>query len=129
MKRLTRRPFGYRFRRPGDLTHISFPCAGVQNIWESHVDPGYRNNCAIRLASEFRLLGLTEEEAREKLIEWNEKDTVNLPSNELEHVIRSAYQHPFPYRYSCHDEILRRFCPLPNYESCQAHVRRHSEEK
>jgi hypothetical protein len=129
VRHLTQKPFGYRFRRPGDLCHLALPCAGVQKIWESHVDPGYRNNCAIRLASEFRLLGLTEEEAREKLIEWNEKNAINLPPHELHNVIRSAYQHPFPYCYSCHDEILQRFCPLPNYESCQAHVGGHSEQK
>ena len=32
---------------------------GVQQIWKNHIEAGYRNNCAIRLVLEFRLLGLT----------------------------------------------------------------------
>lgn len=124
VRRLTRKPFEYKFRRPADLSRMTFPCAGAQRIWESHVDVGFRNNCAIRLASELRLLGLLEEETRQKLAEWNEKNDVGLPDHELQAVLRSAYQHPFPYRYGCRDEILRHFCPLPTYEDCQAHVKK-----
>jgi hypothetical protein len=127
VRRIARKPFKYRFRRPEDMTHLSFHCLGAQKIWESHVEPGYRNNCAIRLASEFRLLGLTEEEAAGKLFEWNERNAVDLPSHELQNVIHSAYQHRFPYRYSCRDEILRHFCPLPDYEACRDYVASHSE--
>ena len=119
LKKLTRKPFAYRFRRPTDLTQLTFSCAALQKIWESHIEPGYRNNCAIRLASELRLLGLNEDEASDKLFEWNEKNGIELPADELRNVVRSAYQHRFPYRYSCRDEILQRFCPLPNYESCR----------
>src|SRR3989338_458873 len=59
VRQITKKPFEYHFRHPEDLSHLAFPCAGVQTIWQSHVEPGYRNNCAIRLASEFRLLGLS----------------------------------------------------------------------
>lgn len=128
VRRLTRKPFPYRFRRPEDLSRIDFPCAAIERIWESHVEPGYRNNCAIRLASAFRLLGLTEAEGRAKLYEWNEKNSVDLPSPELESVIRSAYHHRFPYRYGCRDEVLRHFCPLPDDRACRYHVQRHAEE-
>jgi DNA polymerase III psi subunit len=123
LRQITRKPFAYRFRRPEDLAHMEFPCAGAQKIWESHVEPGYRNNCAIRLAADLRLLGLTEEEAREKLFQRNEHNAIGLPSYELLNVTRSGYQHPFPYRHSCHDKILRRFCPLLNVEACQAKPR------
>ena len=126
VKTVTRKPFDYRFHRPVDLARIEFPCAGAQSIWESHIEPGQRNNCAIRIASELRLLGLTADEAREKLLKWNERNDIELPSEELNAVLRSAYQHRFPYRFSCHDEILRRFCPLPDYESCGKHVARHA---
>jgi hypothetical protein len=122
LKKLTRKPFAYRFRRPADLTQLTFPCAALQTIWESHIEPGYRNNCAIRLASELRLLGLSEEEANDKLFEWNERNGIELPADELRNVARSAYQHRFPYRYSCRDDIRRRFCPLPNYQSCRKFV-------
>ena len=122
VKTVTRRPFAYRFHRPVDLARIEFPCAGAQSIWQSHIEPGQRNNCAIRLASELRLLGLTADEAHEKLVEWNERNDIGLPAEELTSVVRSAYQHRFPYRFSCRDEILRRFCPLPDDEYCETHV-------
>ena len=125
LKKLTRKPFAYRFRRPADLAQLKFHCAALQKIWQSHIEPGYRNNCAIRLASGLRLLGLTEDEANEKLFEWNERNTIGLPSDELQSVVRSAYQHRFPYRYSCRDEILRRFCSLPDYGSCRKFVAEH----
>lgn len=122
VKTITRKPFAYRFHRPVDLARIEFPCAGAQAIWQSHIEPGQRNNCAIRLASELRLLGLSADETREKLLEWNERNDIELPLEELNAVVRSAYQHRFPYRFSCRDEILRRFCPLPDDESCEKHV-------
>lgn len=129
VRRLTGKPFRYRFHRPEDLGRIDFPCAAIQRIWESHVEPGYRNNCAIRLASAFRLLGLSEAEGREKLFEWNARNSVDLPSLELENVIRSAYHHRFPYRYGCRDQILRHFCPLPDYQACRVHVQSCAEEE
>jgi hypothetical protein len=127
LRRMIRKPFRYRFRRPGDLAKIEFPCATVQRIWESHIDPGYRNNCAIRLASELRLLGLTADETEEKLFEWNERNGIELPADEVHNVARSAYQHRFPYRYSCRDPILRRFCPLPDYEACRRFTSQHEQ--
>ncbi len=127
IRRMTRKPFEYKFRRPADLSQMTFPCAGAQRIWESHVDVGFRNNCAIRLASELRLMGLTEDETREKLLEWNEKQAAGLPYHELQAVIRSAYQHTFPYRFGCRDEILRHFCPLDTVEACHAHVKKEAE--
>ena len=58
------------------------------------------------------------------------RETVStLPAEELRNVARSAYQHRFPYRYSCRDEILRRFCPLPNYESCRKFVAEHAQPR
>jgi Primase C terminal 1 (PriCT-1) len=119
-KMLTRKPFAYNFRRPADLSRLEFPCAGAQKIWESHVEHGQRNNCAIRMASELRLLGLTQDETREKLFEWNERNGIELAAAELQSVAHSAYQHRFPYRYSCRDVILRQYCPLPDLKSCRA---------
>ena len=120
--KLTRKPFVYRIRRPADLSKLDFVCAGVRKIWESHIEPGYRNNCAIRLASEFRLMGLSEDETKQKLFEWNERNVIELPLEELQSVVHSAYQHRFPYRYSCRDAILRRYCPLPDLKSCRGLV-------
>ena len=121
-KKLTRKPFDYRFSRPEDLSHIEFPCAGAQAIWQRHIEPGQRNNCAIRLASELRLLGLSGEECEKKLLEWNSRNQIELSADELSSVVHSAYQHRFPYRYSCRDPVLRRYCPLRGVQSCQAYV-------
>ncbi|MGE5216244.1 MAG: hypothetical protein ACM3SP_04470, partial [Chloroflexota bacterium] len=84
--KLTRKSFTYRFRRPVDVAHAEFRCAGGQAIWRSHVEPGCRNNCAIRLASEFRLMGLTNDETVEKLLEWNQRNDIGLPAEELRNV-------------------------------------------
>jgi len=124
--KLTRKPFVYRFHRPVDLSRLNFRCAGAQKIWESHIEPGYRNNCAIRLASELRLLGLTREETEAKLVEWNERNEIELSPAELLSVVHSAYQHRFPYRYSCRDAILRQFCPLSDLPTCRRFVREHA---
>jgi hypothetical protein len=118
-KQLTRKPFAYRFHRPADLTQIQFSCAGVQAIWQSHIEPGYRNNSAIRLASELRLLGLCAEEANDKLRQWKDQNAIEITDEELSRVVHSAYQHRFPYRYGCHDQILRKFCPLPDDQACR----------
>jgi hypothetical protein len=122
VKRWTRKPFRYRFARPADPDKVEFPCAGMQAIWESHVEPGSRNNCAIRLASEFRLLGQTADETLEKLLQWNLRNGTELPEDEITNVVRSAYQHRYPYRYSCRDALLRSFCPLPDYSACRAFI-------
>jgi len=122
LKKLTRRPFEYRFSRPIELTEMQFPCAGAQAIWQRHIEPGYRNNCAIRLASELRLLGLTAEECESKLLDWNDKNRIELSGEELGSVARSAYLHRFPYRYSCRDALLRRYCPLKDELYCRGFV-------
>ncbi len=122
LKTLTRKPFYYRFRRPADFDHVQFRCAGVETIWQSHIEPGSRNNCAIRLASELRQVGLSAAETEAKLIEWNERNGIELPADELRSVAHSAYQHRFPYHYSCKDEILQRYCPLANRAACRRFV-------
>ena len=121
-KKLTRQPSDYKFSRPADLTEIEFPCAGAQAIWQRHIEPGQRNNCAIRLASELRLLGLSAEECEKIILEWNDNNDIDLPNEELASVVHSAYQHRFPYRYSCRDAVLRRYCPLPGDGACQEFV-------
>ena len=122
LKKLTRRSIEYRFGRPTDLTDMQLPCAGAQAIWQRHIEPGQRNNCAIRLASELRLIGLSAEECEQKLLAWNDKNRIELPAEELSSVVRSAYLHRYPYRYSCHDPLLRRYCPLTDERECQTFV-------
>ena len=121
VRRYTGKKFAYRFNRPGDIDCVQFACAGLEQIWQSHIAKGQRNNCAIRLASEFRLLGLTQEETESKLLDWNRRNEIGLPDDEIRSVTHSAYQHRFPYRYSCRDPIRRRFCPLKSYHQCIAY--------
>jgi hypothetical protein len=121
-KKLTYQSFEYRFSRPAGQSEMQLPCAGAQAIWQRHIEPGQRNNCAIRLASELRLVGLNAEECERKLLEWNDKYRIELPAEELNSVVRSAYLHRFPYRYSCHDTLLRSYCPLSNEQECQAFI-------
>lgn len=128
-KTLTRKPFSYRFQRPADLDQVQFHCAGAQAIWQSHIEPGYRNNCAIRLASELRQFGLAAAETEAKLVEWNQRNAIELSADELRGVAHSAYQHRFPYRYSCKDEILRRYCPLANEAACRQFVAAHAAHR
>jgi hypothetical protein len=114
--KLTRKHFVYRLRRRGDLSKLDFACAGMERIWQTRIEPGSRNNCAIRLASAFRLMGLSEEETVQKLSDWNTQNAIELPPEEIAAVVHSGYQHRFAYRYSCRDAILRRYCPLPDVE-------------
>jgi hypothetical protein len=126
LKKLTRKPFAYRFRRPADLTQLTFPCAALQTIWESHIEPGYRNNCAIRLASELRLLGLSEEEANDKLFEWNERNSIDLPPRSFV-TWRARLSASISLSIQLSGRILRRFCPLPNYESSRKFATEHAQ--
>ncbi|MGZ8532553.1 MAG: hypothetical protein ACXW6J_18410 [Candidatus Binatia bacterium] len=59
----------------------------------------------------FRLLGLSAEEWQMNLHVWNDQNDIDLPNGELASVVRSAYRHRFPYRYSCRDAVLRRSVP------------------
>ncbi len=122
LRSLTRKPFVYRFQRPVDLGHLQFHCAGIEAIWQRHIEPGARNNGAIRLASELRQLGLSAAETETKLLEWNQRNGIELSAEELRNVAHSAYQHRFPYRYSCKDAVLKRYCPLPDDSTCHKYV-------
>ena len=129
IRALTRKPFEYRFKAPTDSSKQTFSCRAMEAIWEGPISPGYRNNCAIRLASSLRRQGFSKEQTLQKLIEWNEKGPAGISSHEITRVAASAYQHPFPYRYGCRDEILRHFCPLENFQACQSYPHRMISEE
>jgi len=59
------------------LTAGNLPTS-LQAIWESHINPRPSQQLRDSPASEFRLLGLTEEEANNKRFEWNEKKGIQL---------------------------------------------------
>ncbi len=72
---------------------------------------GQRNNVAIRLASWFREGGLSPEDAQTRLILWNQGNEEPLAVEEVEHVVLSAYAHPYPYHYGCRDPLIAPLCP------------------
>ena len=129
VQRFTRKPFQYRFVPKHGEDPKDFLCPSLLAIWSRFVEPGYRNNCAIRLVSEFRLNGLKEDRSRELINQWNEKNQIGLKLYELEHILRSAYAHPFPYRYSCHDTILQKFCPCQDFRLCRDWAKRNFKKK
>jgi hypothetical protein len=76
VKKLLRKPFPCRFRRPRIWPGSRFLSGALRAIWKSHIEPGYRNNSAIRLASELRLLGLSEDEANDKYLSEMERNGI-----------------------------------------------------
>ncbi len=106
----SRGPHPYRFAHPdGDPTASLWPARLA--LWQSHIEPGNRNNVAIRLACAFRLRGLSEASTLQLLLQRNEERRIRLPETELRRVVRSAFARPFPYTYGCRDELIRQYCP------------------
>ena len=86
-------------------------CPARLAMWQTHIAPGNRNNIAIRLASAFRLAGHPREATLRLLLDWNQRQGIDLPDSEIRSVAQSAYARPYPYTYGCHDEVIRSFCP------------------
>ncbi|MFQ5964022.1 MAG: primase C-terminal domain-containing protein [Candidatus Scalinduaceae bacterium] len=122
VRRSIRKEFEYRFTlRDDDPEKVL--CPAMVNIWKSHIDVGYRNNCAIRLASQFRLSGFSKEKTEELILSWNKRNRIGLYKEEVRRTVHSAYVHRFPYRYGFRDEIIRRFCPFKNINDCECYQR------
>lgn len=103
-------------------------CAARQQMLQSDIPKGMRNNVAIRLASAFRRAGYSRAETTQFLSEWNLRLATPLPQRELQSVIRSAYARPFPYAYGCHDEVIRLYCPFREHlMSCEVYRNQHPE--
>jgi len=129
IRRFTRKPFDYHFSSKFGSRPEDFLCPGYLKIWQSHVEPGLRNNCGIRLLSEFRLNGLDKENAKNLILEWNKNQNIGLSEHELQHTVNSAYAPPFPYRYGCHDMIAQKFCSFGDYRRCQEWERSRKSKK
>lgn len=123
IQRLTRKPFRYFIKPKLGTDPEKFLCPGFLAIWHSHIPAGLRNNCVIRLLSEFRRNGLAEEESRDLIFDWNQKNQIGLRDRELEQTIKSAYLRAYPYHYSCHDEMIQQFCPFHDVRKCDEWVK------
>lgn len=122
--RRERGPHPYRFAHPvaaGDAL-----CAARLAMWQASVPRGNRNNVAIRLASAFRLAGYAQEQTLDLLRGWNRRQRPPLPDAEVRGVVHSAYARPYPYNYSCHDEVIRSFCPYVGHlNECEDYRQQH----
>lgn len=90
-------------------------CEAKQRIYNSHIEPGERNNCAIILASHFRNEGKSEPTTQEMMSEWNERNAIGLAEYELANVVRSAYRST-PYDFGC--SSLADYCPYTGRKNC-----------
>ena len=99
-------------------------CPAERRIFESRIPKGYRNECAVRLLSAFRLSGTIRERATELILSWNKRNDEPLPKEELLTTIGSVYNANPPYSYGCLDHIISRFCPFDNISKCR-HYRRY----
>jgi hypothetical protein len=80
-------------------------------FWLSGVDPGKRNEVAIRLASYYRnFVKLDIETTLARMQKWNSGNVEPLPETEIENVVRSAEKGG--YNYSCDDEFWKRGCDI-----------------
>jgi len=123
IRRITRKPFRYFIKPKLGTDPEKFLCPGFLAIWNSHIPEGLRNNCVIRLLSELRRNGLSEEESRDLIFDWSERNKIGLTDRELEQTLKSAYLRSYPYHYSCHDEIVQQFCPFHDVRKCDEWVK------
>ena len=86
------------------------PC--IQKI-EQGVGDGSRNSAMYTIAIYYKNLGLTEEKVSNKILEWNEKNTPRIESNEIDKTIRSVFSND--YGIGCSTPELKEFC---NKDEC-----------
>jgi len=90
-------------------------CDAKQRIYNSHIEPGERNNCAIILASHFRNEGKSELTTQEMMSEWNARNSIGLAEYELANVVRSAYRSTL-YDFGC--TSLAGYCRYGDRSEC-----------
>jgi hypothetical protein len=108
--RRERGPHPYRMGPPPERVEEAL-CEARRAMWRGDLEPGTRNNVAIRLASAFRIAGFSHRETLTLLRDWAARQSRPLPDAEIASVVASAYARPYPYTYGCHDQVVRSFCP------------------
>jgi len=92
------------------------PCV---RFWFSGVDPGNRNNVAIRLASYYRNFARLDLDATlARMMEWNARNSEPLDRAEITSIVGSADKGG--YNYSCEDEFWKQGCQI---EKCPLKIR------
>lgn len=72
------------------------------------VKEGFRDNCALRLATHFRKEGMDYDTTLAAMLKWNEKNQPPMQDEEIERKTLSAYN--VDYDFGCNDDILQNFC-------------------
>jgi len=105
-------------------------CKVYETILKYGVPEGHRDESAFLLARIFRDQGLLEEEAFERLRQWNEKNSPPLDTRTLKTKIKQAYgkKYAVGFRSIIKNNILNKFCP-PNCEECKYSRFNGDEEK
>jgi len=78
------------------------------NILLDGMKAGSRNEAAVRLADHFKKLEYSEDDAVERLSEWNAKNEPSLDESEIDDTIKSIYSGN--YDYGCNDSLLESLC-------------------
>ncbi len=98
---------------------LAMLCEARKRIWQNHIKKGSRNNSAVRLLTQFRLSGFNREKTIGLITAWNERNSANLPVDELLKSVRPVYDST--YNYGCNDEILKELCPYSDRRGCKQH--------
>lgn len=102
-----------------DLPGQMRPC--LDREWRRGTEMGKRNEVGFALAAEFRRIGLSEDEARDRLDQWNQRSRPPLSSREVGLVCRSAYAAARPYVFACSPHgALRRLVSCDRDGGCLA---------
>ena len=85
------------------------PC--IATLVETSLSQGEipnRNEAAVIIASEFRRIGQTYDQATQHLEYWNQNNKPPLKYNELQKAVRNAYGKE--YNYGCQNPVLKNYC-------------------
>ena len=98
-------------------------CKAIQKILRSNIKQGIRNQIVVRLAAACRLAGFDEEFTKRLLLQWNEKNKINLKEYEITNPIKTLYRKAEAYHFHCNDQLLEQFCPYQknNREECSVY--------
>jgi hypothetical protein len=104
-------------------------CKVYETILKYGVPEGHRDESAFLLARIFRDQGLLEEEAFERLKQWNEKNSPPLDSKILRIKVKQAYTKKYAvgFRSIIKNNVLKIFCPTDCNECKYSSARSENE--
>ena len=91
-------------------------CKAIKRILRSNIRKGFRNQIVIRLASAARHARFDEMHTKRLLLQWNEKNKINLKESEITNPVKAAYRSSVAYHFHCNDTLLKIFCSYKKHE-------------